>query len=567
MIEDQIPEEKIEKWIPFKADVSNIPLPAKFTFPFYYEPHPLCEIAAQELQEFIQAQEHWTHNFGLNPNMSGMVIGKMFGVLVVQHKNGKLGYLAAFSGKLDGINHHKGFVPPIFDMLTIDGFFRKEEEVLNALNRQIEELENDPKLAKLNTELQAEKALAQTKIKALKSEQKTAKQARKKCRLEAKNALDEAAYETLENQLIKESLTDKFILKDTTKYWKERINQIERKVQAKQDIILAKRTERKTRSAILQQKLFDQYHFLNINGERKSLVDIFEPTTLTKPPAGAGECAAPKLLQYAFNHQLKPIAMSEFWWGASPKSEVRKHGNFYPACRGKCEPILGYMLIGMKVDENPMLQNPALGKELEIVFEDEYMAIVNKPAEFLSVPGKNIQDSVTTRMQQRYPNASGPLVVHRLDMSTSGLMLIAKTTAVHKKLQQQFINRSIKKRYVALLDGVIPDQKGTINLPLRVDLENRPHQLVCYEHGKAAQTEWEVVQREDQRTRIFFYPITGRTHQLRVHAAHSLGLNIPIVGDDLYGKRDKHLHLHAESITFKHPKSNELMTIQVDPNF
>lgn len=551
----------------FKSDISGIDLPGKFTFPFYYEPHELCLIAAQEVQEFISTQHHWTHNFGLDPKMDGMIIGKMFGVLVVQHANGQLGYLAAFSGKLDGVNHHKGFVPPIFDMLTTDGFFKKEEEVLNKLNSQIENLENAPILAKIKDELQKEEELAQAKIKELKVKQKLAKQARKKCRTEAKETLNEADYQTLETQLIKESLTDKFILKDTSRYWTERTRKIEESLQLKLDEIKALKTERKSRSAALQRKLFDQYHFLNIKGNQKSLLDIFTPTALAKPPAGAGECAAPKLLQYAFKHNLNPIAIAEFWWGASPKSEVRKHGNFYPACRGKCEPILGHMLEGMKVDENPMLQNPATGKELEIIFEDDCLAVVNKPAEFLSVPGKTILDSVAHRMQLRYPNATGPLIVHRLDMSTSGIMIIAKDKDTHKKLQHQFINRLVQKRYVALLDGTVNGESGTIELPLRVDLDNRPCQLVCYEHGKHAKTKWEVSERTEKQTRIFFYPVTGRTHQLRVHAAHNLGLNASIVGDDLYGQKGNRLHLHAESITFQHPKTKKQVSFQVNPEF
>ncbi|MND52220.1 Ribosomal large subunit pseudouridine synthase A [compost metagenome] len=259
--------------------------------------------------------------------------------------------------------------------------------------------------------------------------------------------------------------------------------------------------------------------------------------------------------------------MAEFWWGQSPKSEIRIHGQFYPACRGKCEPILAHMLEGVEMDENPMLTNPAEGRDVEIVYEDEALVVVNKPAEFLSVPGKNVQDSVYERMRLKYPNATGPLIVHRLDMSTSGIMLVAKTKESHKVLQEQFIKRTIKKRYIALLDGVVESEEGFIDLPLRVDLDNRPHQLVCYEYGKPACTKWEVVERKNNKTKIHFYPITGRTHQLRVHAAHPMGLNSPIVGDDLYGNKGERLHLHAEWIEFKHPTSKEIMTIQVEAEF
>jgi tRNA pseudouridine32 synthase/23S rRNA pseudouridine746 synthase len=225
------------------------------------------------------------------------------------------------------------------------------------------------------------------------------------------------------------------------------------------------------------------------------------------------------------------------------------------------------MLEGLELDENPMLQNPAENKELEIVFEDDYLVIVNKPAEFLSVPGKNISDSVYTRMMSKYPQATGPMIVHRLDMSTSGILLLAKDKNVHKHLQKQFIKRNVQKRYVALLDGIVKENTGTIDLPLRVDLDDRPRQLVCYEHGKRAVTKWEVVERRNNQTLIYFYPITGRTHQLRVHSAHTLGLNAPIIGDDLYGKRESRLHLHAQFLQFTHPITKETVKIKVDAEF
>ena len=286
------------------------------------------------------------------------------------------------------------------------------------------------------------------------------------------------------------------------------------------------------------------------------------------PPAGAGECAAPKLLNYAFEHQLKPIAMAEFWWGQSPKSEIRKHKQFYPACKSKCEPILlSHMLMGLEMESNPFEENPAAGKNIEIVYEDDILLVINKPAEFLSVPGKKISDSVYQRMKEKYPEATGPLVVHRLDMSTSGLMLIAKDEATYVKLQSQFIKRTISKRYVALLDGVLHDNEGSIDLPLRVDLEDRPRQLVCYDHGKPAQTKWKKIKIINNQTLVYFYPITGRTHQLRVHASHELGLKTPIIGDDLYGTKSNRLHLHAEQLIFIHPISNKKICFHCEAEF
>jgi tRNA pseudouridine32 synthase/23S rRNA pseudouridine746 synthase len=296
------------------------------------------------------------------------------------------------------------------------------------------------------------------------------------------------------------------------------------------------------------------------------LLDIFNNPAI-KPPAGSGECSAPKLLQFAFDKDLTPISMAEFWWGISPNSAVRKHKNYYSACQGRCKPILTHMLNGIKMDDNLLLENLAEKQELRIIYEDDVLIVVNKPTEFLSVPGKEINDSVYTRIKEKYPDATGPLIVHRLDMSTSGILLLTKTKEANKVLQSQFINRMIKKRYVALLDGYLVENSGTIQLPLRLDLEDRPKQLVDFEFGKNAETNWEVIQREDGKTRVYFYPITGRTHQLRVHAAHKDGLNTPIVGDDLYGKKANRLHLHAEFIEFLHPSTSKKMSFRVEAEF
>jgi len=306
---------------------------------------------------------------------------------------------------------------------------------------------------------------------------------------------------------------------------------------------------------------------LNYKGKTKDLLDIFKDTLLLRPPAGAGECAAPKLFQYAYENELKPIAMAEFWWGASPKSEVRQHKRFYPSCRGKCEPILGHMMQGLEVAPNPMEAVPNFDEELEIIYEDDYLLLVNKPHEFLSVPGRIIKDSVQTRMKTYLPKAKGPLLVHRLDMSTSGLLLVAKTEKIHKCLQKQFIKRTIKKRYVALLEGVLEQERGEIELPLCLDYNNRPQQMVCYHNGKPARTKYEVISVKNGRTRIYFYPVTGRTHQLRVHAAHVKGLHIPIVGDDLYGKKADRLYLHAEQLIFEHPETREMMEFVCEAPF
>jgi tRNA pseudouridine32 synthase/23S rRNA pseudouridine746 synthase len=547
----------------FKNNISGITLPEKFTFPFYYEPHKLSIIAARELQDYLETQTDFDHNFGLNSIQEGLIIGKMFGVLVCENQAGELGYLWAFSGKLAEVNHHNYFVPTIFDMLQEDGFFRKEEAILNAINREIEFLENSEELKSRKMELVRTKNEAETDIQLQKDKIKKLKIERDKKRISFAN-LPSEVKEPIALALSEESKQESILLKKMVKYWNFQIEKAQKELDEIQSLIQLLKEERRIKSGALQQKLFAEYSFLNVLGNRKSLGDIFN----NNPPAGAGECAAPKLLHYAFKHHLKPIAMAEFWWGQSPKSEIRKHKHFYPSCKSKCEPILlSHMLIGLEMESNPFEANPAAGKEIEIVYEDDILLVINKPAEFLSVPGKKITDSVYQRIKEKYPEATGPLVVHRLDMSTSGLMLIAKDEATYVKLQRQFINRSIKKRYIALLDGVIKEKEGFIDLPLRVDLDDRPRQLVCNEHGKSAQTRWERIATRNKQTLVYFYPITGRTHQLRVHASHELGLNIPIVGDDLYGSKSDRLYLHAEQIIFVHPASNHEICIQKEADF
>lgn len=536
----------------FKSNISTIPLPEVFTFPFYYEPHELSRIVANELQNYLETQTDFEHNFGLNENQEGLAIGKMFGVLVVQKPDGQLGYLWAFSGKLAESNHHLKFVPTVYDMLDDKGYFKKEEIFLNQYNAEIEALErSDDYIAAINqleqTQWQAEKEIAT---------QKEQIKIGKKLRAEKRRLAspDELEYYN------KQSQDEGILLKKMMQYWNYKLEETEQKVTHYSIQIEQLKELRKLKSSELQQRLFSEYTFLNQYQEIKSLGEIFNGN----PPAGAGECAAPKLLHYAFQNQLKPIAMAEFWWGKSPKSEVRKHKKFYPACMGKCEPILKHMLSGIETDKNPFEINPADGKELEILYEDQDIIAVNKPSEFLSVPGKQIKDSVQNRIQSKYPNA---MIVHRLDMSTSGIILLGKNVESYKYLQAQFIKRKVKKRYVALLDGVLTANEGTIELPLRVDLENRPHQIVCFEHGKPAKTKWKIIEIRNNQTLVYFYPITGRTHQLRVHAAHHLGLNCPIVGDDLYGTKADRLCLHAESIAFQHPITKKEICIQVAADF
>ena len=604
----------------FKKPVSHLALPEKFTYPFHYTPHPLCVLAAEEVKEYIASRKEWQEE---------LASGKMFGVLIVQTDNGitnneenQIGYLAAFSGNLAGKNLHPYFVPPVYDLLQPEGFFKIEEEQISAINIRIRELENSSSYLGSKEKWKIETEQAKAVLNQAKAELKMAKEAREIRRQSSPELSGEE-----QASLIRESQYQKAEYKRLEKEWKKRLEELETEVRHFDIEIERLKTERKERSAALQRKLFEQFRMLNAQGEVKDLYTIFEQTVQKVPPAGAGECALPKLLQYAYLHQLKPLAMAEFWWGDSPKNEIRHHGYYYPSCKGKCEPILQHMLQGLEVDENPLLNPVHEDEELEIVFEDEWLLVVNKPAGMLSVPGKaEDRDSVYHRLKKKYPEATGPMIVHRLDMATSGLLLVAKTKEVHQDLQAQFANRSIKKRYVAVLDGtIIKTEKetkpiaekailiakntvstkktakaertgstGRIELPLCLNPLDRPRQMVSSEHGKEAITEYQIISEseritsesentfnesnridESERsinesrkyTRIIFYPLTGRTHQLRVHAAHPEGLGCPILGDELYGKKADRLYLHAEYIEFRHPIYGDILCIQKEADF
>lgn len=545
----------------FDQPVSHIALPERFTYPFNYIPHPLCVLAAEEVKAYISTQKEWQEELAL---------GKMFGVLIVQPQEEEpspIGYLAAFSGNLAGKNLHPYFVPPVYDLLQPQGFFKIEEEQISAINARISELEVNPHYLHLKEKLNAETEQANLELTQAKEKLKAAKEER-----ELRRNSPPALSEEEQAILIRESQYQKAEFKRLERGWKERIKTLEKEIATFETETDKLKTERKKRSAALQQKLFEQFRMLNARGEIKDLCTIFEQTMHKTPPAGAGECALPKLLQYAYLHQLKPLAMAEFWWGNSPKTEVRHHGYYYPSCKGKCEPILQHMLQGLKVGENPLSANAHKKEELEIVFEDEWLVVVNKPSGMLSVPGKEEEaDSVYHRVKAKYPEATGPMIVHRLDMATSGLLLVAKTKEVHQHLQEQFINRSIKKRYVALLDrseqNGLPEETGTINLPLCLNPLDRPRQMVSEEYGKPAVTEYRILNYSDKYIRIAFYPLTGRTHQLRVHAAHHQGLNCPILGDELYGKKADRLYLHAEYLEFRHPVYGDIICIQKEEEF
>lgn len=529
----------------FQSSVEGIFPPRRFTFPFHYTPHPLCVKAAEEVQEYLRQQTAWAEE---------LQQGKMFGVLVVEDEQGELGYLAAFSGNLAGENQWNFFVPPIYNLLRPGSYFPQEEQQISDINQEIERLQTNAHYLALRHTAQQEQTQANQALSEAKAFLKAEKQRREHLR---QAGVDEATA----TALIKESQFQKAEYKRLERSWQDRMRQTQAEIDAWETQIEQLRQTRKQRSAALQQWLFEQYQVLNACGERKPLTEIFAPTSQGTPPAGAGECAAPKLLQYAYLHHLRPRCMAEFWWGDSPKQEIRQHGNYYPACKGKCEPILGHMLQGLAVDPNPLWADTAEEKPLAILWEDAWLLVVNKPAGMLSVPGKGDVDSMAARLRRRYPDAEGPMVVHRLDMATSGLLLVAKRKTIHQQLQAQFHHRTIRKRYIALLEGIVPTDKDTISLPLAPNPLDRPRQQVNAVHGKPALTHYEVLGRTADHTRIAFYPQTGRTHQLRIHAAHPAGLGCPIIGDTLYGHPADRLYLHAESLTFTHPITHERITV------
>ncbi|UYI48873.1 pseudouridine synthase [Vibrio natriegens] len=549
----------------FTADISGYKLPEQFTFPFYYTPHPLCVLAAEQLQQHLVTQNGFEHDFGLEDEQAGR--GKMFGVLLVQNQQGELGYLNAFSGKIADQNLLPGFVPPVYDMLTDEGFFRAETDAINAINAEYKQCADNPELIELKAEIQADRASYQQEEQAQRQIMIDGRANRKLQRKQGEQTLGPDELKTLLDDLGKQSVAEKNALKYLKMAWDEKLAVKEQRLAALKHELTELKERRKTLSNALQHKLHRQYRFLNGQGQERDLVDIFANTNNPVPPAGAGECAAPKLLQYAFKHGFKPLALAEFWWGESPKSEVRQHKKFYPSCNSKCQPILGHMLQGMNVEPNPLAENWAEDKELEILFQDEAMVVVNKPSGLLSVPGKTIKDSAYTRLQAMFPDVEGPFVIHRLDMATSGILVFALTKRANKSLQKQFMARGVQKRYLALLEGELRDSEGDISLPMRGDPEDRPRQLVCFEHGKPAETHWQLIEVKNGRSKVYMYPKTGRTHQLRVHSAHHMGLNMPMVGDGLYGEKANRLHLHAEMLELDHPYSKERMSFHADCEF
>ncbi len=532
---------------PLSYNREKVNLPRRFTFPFSYTPHPLSVAAANEVRRYLLTQPQWERE------LAG---GKMFGVLVVQTESGALGFLAAFSGQLANSYLHEYFVPPVYDLNAFTSFFRSEEQVITELNQQIQRVEESAEYEALQRNLSAEKNDLE-EVKRQWKERLSAEKIKRDEKRKTNLTEDEVADLIRQSQFLKAEAKRQIKAKEVN------FSQVQSTVAELENNIASLKQKRKQLSNDLQHRLFKQFVFANAKSEHRSLVDIFAPDV---PPSGAGECAAPKLLQYAYLNHLRPICMAEFWWGKSPKGLVRRHGEFYPACVAKCRPILTFMLQGLEVDK-PQLRNSEFRVEdIPILYEDDYLLLVNKPHGLQTVPGVAESLSLETLLRGR-TGCERCRVAHRLDMSTSGLVVVAKNMNAYKHLQSQFESRMVEKRYLALLERTPQQKSGKIVLPICADWEHRPCQMVSYELGKYAETDYEVIGENDGKCRVYFYPKTGRTHQLRLHAAHPDGLDCPIVGDPLYGTPSSRLFLQAQKITFRHPETGREMIFELPFDF
>ena len=569
----------------------SIPSPRQFTYPFCYDVDPLAEAASLELQRYIADADLMSTEKGC---------GKMFGVLVVEYEDesGALqrGFLAAYSGLLGGRNDWPYFVPPVFDAQQPDGHFKRTEREISAINREIAAIEHDPEYLQSVAQHEETMKRLQAEVEAFKVEVDAAK-----ARRDARRKSGEPLSEEEQAEMIRESQFMKAELRRRRKAMEQANSTLHI---PHSTFLKSLQRKRKQMSDELQRWLFAAYRMLNAKGEERDLIDIFREYTHAMPPAGAGDCCAPKLLQYAYLHHLRPVCMAEFWWGESPASEIRHHLHYYPACRSKCLPILTHMLKGLDVAPNPLAQKRHTA-EPRVLYADEYIMVVDKPAGMLSVPGKaesvrsEFSDSANISVEEYFANNSKLKIqnskflkaAHRLDMDTSGLLVLARTEQAYVELQRQFASRETVKRYEAVLSGV-PTQNSklktqnssaqpsgcleAISLPLIADINDRPRQRVDMEHGKPALTLYNIVEVravdantavayttkkvDKRRTLVHLYPKTGRTHQLRVHCAHPLGLACPILGDPLYGiERADRMYLHAAELTFRHPVTGETM--------
>ena len=543
-----------------------------FTNPFRYVPHPLVKEAAERVLSILESWRKEPDGSSLREVESSFAEGKMLGVLVcrkMEHQDDNtLCYLSAFSGTVRGADGRvtatvDGFVPPIIDLTEENGYFKRKEAEISHINQRISELSSAIRLRDLKDSYQSMLAQQKIEICAMQEQLRLSKIRREEIRKSNSDA-------ALEADLIKESQFQKAQLKRLKDKWKGALAETGAQVCALETEISELKKERSARSDELQKWIFENALINNGLGEVSSIWNVFACSGLV-PPGGTGDCAAPKLLEYAYRNGLQPLAMGEFWYGRSPETAVRTHGHFYPSCTSKCGPLLGYMMQGLRLhdishDNYTTVQNPI------IIHEDEDIIVVEKPSGMPSVPGLDGRISLQEWLSERaesisaaqqnapldditlagYHSKSEVHSVHRLDMDTSGVMVYAKTETAALHLRKQFEEHTIRKTYMARISPPHMEsqmsrdsemhQSNSIDLPLSPDYDERPRQKVDFKQGKPAHTDYKILQTNpDGTTDILLYPLTGRTHQLRVHCAHTLGLGRPILGDLLYGAHTVHL--------------------------
>ena len=517
-----------------------------FTNPFRYVPCKAVRKAAEDVVSRISKDEKLAEVFAE---------GKMLGVLIVKDLQGEPGYLCGFSGNVGGESLVEGFVPPVYDLLAPEGHYKEGEKAISQIGEEIASIQEGRELADIRTELSFCQAKSREEIDSMKAEMSESRKRREIIR----QSLSE---DGCKDELISQSQHEKASLRRLKRQWEERLSVLKEREKDITDRIAALKARRRSMSDELQQWIFHQYIVHNALGEKASIWEIFQNKGLV-PPGGTGECAAPKMLEEAFRNGFTPQAMGEFWYGMSPDTAVRVQGHFYPSCTSKCGPLLGYMLQGLEVQgETPVDESP------DILHIDEEIIVAVKPSGMPSVPGLDGRLS----LQEWLSEQTGKEVfsVHRLDMDTSGVMVFARNASSQTGLQSQFENRTVKKVYLARLCPGAVNQEGRIELPLSPDYDERPRQKVDFRNGKEAVTLYRVLEKyPDGSTLVEFRPLTGRTHQLRVHAAHPLGLGCPIEGDLLYGGCSlsgasvKRLQLQAKSISFIHPATGEPLLFDI----
>lgn len=537
------------------------PLPQQFPSPFdALGPHPAARAAALALQEELR---HGRLAPGVCPSvLEGPDGGKMFGVLVVRDGSGAVSVLRAFSGTLAGRFTHDGWAPPAFDAEARRRIEPAMESAVKALQRRRADLESSAELREAREARQRLELTQAQAREALRERHRENQRARERAREGLHSASDAELIAQRHHALAQQSRGDKAEKRRLLEAQAAGRAPLERRLRRLERRLAALERLRAHVSRTAMRAIHDTYRLTHVGGQARSLRELFSPLV---PPSGAGDCAGVKLLHQAITAGLEPIAMAEFWWGAPPPAGGRVRGAFYPACLEKCGPLIPFLLTGREVAPPRRFSPPdARARTLEIVYEDAHLVAVDKPEGLLSVPGRgeHLTDSVLTRLRARHPGATGPLLVHRLDLDTSGLLIAALDAPTHTALQRQFVAREVKKRYRAVLDGVPARATGEIRLALRGDLHERPRQIHDPVRGKAALTRYEVLRIDGGRAEVALLPHTGRTHQLRVHAAHPLGLGAPIVGDRLYGHGGSRLMLHAERLELRHPATGATLTLE-----